>query len=126
MINWQRSIELAANKIDLAQDLLSMLINSFEADLNEMQQLIDDEDFPQLEPILHRIAGGSRYIGVPQLQYISTEFEQFVAQLRKQQQKADDLFIQQLLHYFELLSDAMNQIRLIAPQYLEPTSKQQE
>lgn len=48
ILNWQQSIQLAANKEDLAQDLLGMLVDSFDTELNEMQQLIEVEDFLNL------------------------------------------------------------------------------
>ena len=49
-----------------------------------MQQLIEMEDFPQLEHVLHRLYGATRYVGVPNLQQVSGEFEQFVSTLRKE------------------------------------------
>ncbi|MFI7968587.1 hypothetical protein ACFMKD_32055, partial [Acinetobacter baumannii] len=57
ILNWQQSLQLAANKEDLAQDLLKMLVDSFPTELEEMQQLIELEDFPQLEHVLHRLYG---------------------------------------------------------------------
>ncbi|MFB2538163.1 MULTISPECIES: ATP-binding protein [unclassified Acinetobacter] len=122
IIDWQQSIQLSANKVDLAQDLLKMLIDSFAKDQAEMQQLIDDEDFPQLEQILHRLYGATRYVGVPQLQQISGEFEQFVAQLRKQQRRADDEFAQQVQQRFEQLLQAMQAVREQAVHYLNDES----
>ncbi|MFU8926806.1 response regulator [Acinetobacter puyangensis] len=118
ILDWNKSIELSANKVDLAKDLLKMLIKSFEKEQQEMQQLIDDEDFPQLEHNLHRLYGASRYIGVPKLQNISGEFEQFVSQLRKQKKVADDMFIEQVAQRFALLLEAMEQIKVAAQPYL--------
>ena len=63
ILNWQQSLQLAANKEDLAQDLLKMLVDSFPTELEEMQQLIELEDFPQLEHVLHRLYGATRYVG---------------------------------------------------------------
>ncbi|MDQ9833943.1 Hpt domain-containing protein, partial [Acinetobacter soli] len=62
ILNWQQSLQLAANKEDLAQDLLKMLVDSFPTELDEMQQLIELEDFPQLEHVLHRLYGATRYV----------------------------------------------------------------
>ena len=63
-------MQLAANKEDLAQDLLKMLVDSFPTELDEMQQLIELEDFPQLEHVLHRLYGATRYVGTPKLQQV--------------------------------------------------------
>ncbi|MFW1981647.1 Hpt domain-containing protein, partial [Acinetobacter baumannii] len=63
ILNGQQSLQLAANKEDLAQDLLKMLVDSFPTELEELQQLIELEDFPQLEHVLHRLYGATRYVG---------------------------------------------------------------
>ncbi len=39
-----------------------MLVDSFPTELEEMQQLIELEDFPQLEHVLHRLYGATRYV----------------------------------------------------------------
>ena len=95
-----------------------MLIDSFAQERTDMQQLIDDEDFPQLEHNLHRLYGATRYVGVPQLQQISGEFEQFISQLRKRQQAADAAFIQAVEQRFADLLNAMEQVQQAARPYL--------
>ena len=119
ILDWEKSVALAANKVELAQDLLRMLIQSFATEHAEMQQLMDDEDFPQLEYNLHRLYGATRYVGVPQLQQITGEFEQFASQLRKQKKPADEAFIAQIHQYFSQLLDAMSQVKQAAKTYLE-------
>ena len=114
ILNWQQSVQLAANKEDLAQDLLGMLVDSFDTELAEMQQLIEMEDFPQLEHVLHRLYGATRYVGVPNLQQVSGEFEQFVSTLRKERRKADDGFIRETNHRFNELNIAIEQVRQAA------------
>ena len=103
ILDWQMSIQLAANKEDLAVDLMKMLVDSFESDLHEMQQLIELEDFPQLEHVLHRMYGATRYVGTPQLQELSGRFEQFVSTLRKERRMADEAFIQDVVRRFDEL-----------------------
>lgn len=114
ILNWQQSIQLAANKEDLAQDLLNMLVDSFDTELKEMQQLIELEDFPQLEHVLHRLYGATRYVGTPNLQRVSGEFEQFISTLRKERRKADDAFIRETKHRFNELNMAIEQVKLAA------------
>lgn len=114
ILNWQQSIQLAANKEDLAQDLLNMLVDSFDTELAEMQQLIELEDFPQLEHVLHRLYGATRYVGTPNLQRVSGEFEQFISTLRKERRKADDAFIRETNHRFNELNTAIEQVKLAA------------
>ena len=111
ILNWQQSVQLAANKEDLAQDLLRMLVDSFDTELAEMQQLIELEDFPQLEHVLHRLYGATRYVGTPRLQRVSGEFEQFVSMLRKERRSADDTFIQETQLRFENLHVAITEVK---------------
>ena len=118
VLDWEQCLSLAANKPTLAKDLLTMLIDSFAQERTDMQQLIDDEDFPQLEHNLHRLYGATRYVGVPQLQQISGEFEQFISQLRKRQQAADAAFIQAVEQRFADLLNAMEQVQQAARPYL--------
>ena len=111
---------MAANKEDLAQDLLKMLIDSFDTEIDEMQQLIEMEDFPQLEHVLHRLYGATRYVGTPTLQQVSGDFEQFVSTLRKERRRADDPFIDETNHRFNELQNAIKQVRQAANLILNP------
>ncbi|WP_180102848.1 MULTISPECIES: ATP-binding protein [unclassified Acinetobacter] len=118
ILDWQQSLQLAANKEDLAVDLLKMLVDSFEQEIHEMAQLIEDEDFPQLEHVLHRLYGATRYVGAPTLQEVSGQFEQFVSTLRKERRKADDAFVQETLNRFDELKNVMTQVEHAAQQIL--------
>ncbi|MEN8992466.1 ATP-binding protein [Avibacterium paragallinarum] len=118
ILDWQQSLLLAANKEDLAVDLLKMLVDSFEQEIHEMAQLIEDEDFPQLEHVLHRLYGATRYVGAPTLQEVSGQFEQFVSTLRKERRKADDAFVQETLNRFDELKNVMGQVEHAAQQIL--------
>ncbi len=110
ILDWQQSVQLAANKEELALDLLKMLIDSFATELTEMQQLIELEDFPQLEHVLHRLYGATRDVGTPKLQRISGEFEQFISTLRKERRRADEAFIQETLRRLDDLQLVIQQV----------------
>ncbi len=118
ILDWQQSLQLAANKEDLAVDLLRMLCDSFDNELSEMQQLIELEDFPQLEHVLHRLYGATRYVGVPTLQKVSGGFEQFVSTLRKERRKADDVFIAEVVKRLDELRSVIDQVIQVAQQIL--------
>ncbi len=122
ILDWQQSLQLAANKEDLAVDLLSMLVDSFEKELNEIEQLIELEDFPQLEHVLHRLYGATRYVGTPTLQKVTGSFEQFVSTLRKERRKADDSFVQEVLKYLDELKAVIEQVEQAAQQILNKHS----
>lgn len=112
ILDWKQCIQLAANKEDLAQDLLKMLVDSFPTELNEIEQLIEMEDYPQLEHVLHRLYGATRYVGTPQLQVITGEFEQFVSTLRKERRKADEKFIAETMQRLEKMKHAINAVEM--------------
>ncbi|WP_149938107.1 GacS-like sensor histidine kinase [Acinetobacter baumannii] len=118
ILNWQQSLQLAANKEDLAQDLLKMLVDSFPTELEEMQQLIELEDFPQLEHVLHRLYGATRYVGTPKLQQVTGDFEQFISTLRKERRRADDGFIEEVMRRFDELSLVIKEVESAAHQIL--------
>ncbi|MEB3767438.1 ATP-binding protein [Acinetobacter sp. MD2] len=120
ILDWQLSLKLAANKEDLALDLLKMLVESFKTELHEMQQLIELEDFPQLEHVLHRLYGATRYVGTPKLQQVTGEFEQFVSLLRKEQRRADDAFIKNVLNRFDDLTLVISRTKEAAQSRLIP------
>lgn len=107
ILNWNESVKLAANKEELATDLLQMLVNSFDDELEEMRLLIELEDFPQLEHVLHRLYGATRYVGTPQLQQVTGEFEQFISILRKEKRKADSDFVHATIKRFNTLQSVI-------------------
>lgn len=118
ILNWQQSLQLAANKEDLAQDLLKMLVDSFPTELDEMQQLIELEDFPQLEHVLHRLYGATRYVGAPKLQQVTGDFEQFISTLRKERRIADEGFIEEVIQRFDELGLVVKEVESAALQIL--------
>ena len=118
ILNWKQSIQLAANKEDLAHDLIKMLVDSFPTELGEIEQLIEMEDFPQLEHVLHRLYGATRYVGTPKLQQVTGDFEQFVSTLRKERRKADEPFIKETLQRLHELQDIIHDVENAVKQLL--------
>ena len=118
ILDWQQSLHLAANKEDLAADLLKMLVDSFQQELHEIEQLIELEDYPQLEHVLHRLYGATRYVGTPALQDVAGGFEQFVSTLRKERRKADEAFVQETLNRANELKAVMDQVKQVAQSIL--------
>ncbi|QXW26455.1 response regulator [Acinetobacter johnsonii] len=118
ILDWQQSLHLAANKEDLATDLLKMLNDSFDQELHEIEQLIELEDYPQLEHVLHRLYGATRYVGAPALQDSTGGFEQFVSTLRKERRKADDAFVQEVLNRLDELKNVIAQVQHASLQIL--------
>jgi two-component system sensor histidine kinase BarA len=95
-----------------------MLVDSFETELSEIEQLIELEDFPQLEHVLHRLYGATRYVGTPNLQQLTGSFEQFVSTLRKERRKADEAFVQEVMKRLDELKAGIDQVEQAAQQVL--------
>ncbi|MBF7686659.1 ATP-binding protein [Acinetobacter rathckeae] len=121
ILDWTQSVQLAANKEELAIDLLKMLIDSFDTEIEEMHLLIELEDFPQLEHVLHRLYGATRYVGTVRLQQVTGDFEQFISTLRKQQRKADEQFTHETLQRFNELKEVIELTRKAAQNKIHQT-----
>ncbi|MEJ5865482.1 response regulator [Pseudomonas farsensis] len=63
----EEGLRLAANKPDLAADMLAMLLASLDADREAIHIARQDDDRTALIERVHRLNGASRYCGVPQL-----------------------------------------------------------
>jgi two-component system sensor histidine kinase BarA len=102
ILDWKQSLALAANKEDLVQDLLKMLVDSFPTELAEIEQLIELRGLPAIRTCLTSLCGKSvtRYVGTPKLQRITGDFEQFIS-IRKERRKADEAFIQDVMKRFD-------------------------
>jgi two-component system sensor histidine kinase BarA len=95
-----------------------MLVDSFPTELDEISQLIELEDFPQLEHVLHRLYGATRYVGTPKLQRVTGDFEQFISTLRKERRKADETFIQDVMQRLDDLQLVIHEVETAAQQIL--------
>ncbi len=66
-VNISQSVELAKGNRALAKDMLSMLLSTMKADIEQMQEHAKTEHHEALHQIVHRIHGGACYCGVPSL-----------------------------------------------------------
>ncbi|MBS2782182.1 two-component sensor histidine kinase BarA [Aeromonas salmonicida] len=109
-IDWSLAVRQAAGKLDLAKEMLTMLMASFD----EVDPVLEaafagqGEDAEVLAQ-LHRLNGGCAYSGVPGLQRLLSQLEQ---QLR------DGVPVSELEPELLELQDAMEQVRREAPLYL--------
>jgi two-component system sensor histidine kinase BarA len=67
LVNWTESLRLAAGKEDLARDMLSMLLNSLEAEKHKLVGAFVANDMKALLGHVHYLHGATRYCGVPAL-----------------------------------------------------------
>ncbi|WP_348685319.1 two-component sensor histidine kinase BarA [Aeromonas bestiarum] len=109
-IDWSLAVRQAAGKLDLAKEMLTMLMASFD----EVDPVLEAALTGQVEDAevlaqLHRLNGGCAYSGVPGLQRLLSQLEQ---QLR------DGVPVSELEPELLELQDAMEQVRQEAPRYL--------
>ncbi|NJC99090.1 response regulator, partial [Candidatus Erwinia dacicola] len=75
-LDWALALRQAANKPDLARDLLQMLVDF----LPEVQSLIDqyigENNIPALRDIIHKLHGSASYSGVPRMKQLCLQLEQ--------------------------------------------------
>ena len=75
ILDWQDALTRSANKPDLAAKLIIMMIDSIADEKEALEQAWQARDRNTLAQISHRILGGSRYTGVPQIRQASQDLE---------------------------------------------------
>lgn len=77
VIDWHMALKQAANKEDLAKDMLTMLVNSI-PDINQTIELAlnGESDQATLLHHIHKLHGSCSYSGVPRLRKICATLEQ--------------------------------------------------
>ena len=98
---------MSAGKKDLALELLHMLVSSFSNETTLLQQLISERDYHELEQRIHRMYGATRYIGLPQLQKTTHDFEQLLSTQRQHGKLTEQSLQQQVTQHFAQLTAAM-------------------
>jgi len=74
-VSVDESIELAAGKEDLAEELFSMLLEQLHTDLPEIRARWQQNDLDGLLDIVHKLHGATRYCGVPELREAANRLE---------------------------------------------------
>ncbi|QXO17785.1 MULTISPECIES: two-component sensor histidine kinase BarA [Vibrio] len=78
IVDWQAALKQAANKEDLAREMLGMLVDS----IPEINQVIDmalqDDEYPIADLLhhVHKLHGSCSYSGVPRLKKVCATLEQ--------------------------------------------------
>ena len=107
-IHWQHAVQQSAGKIEIAQELLQMLVDSFEEVEACINRALEEGD-DNLCAVIHKLHGSCAYSGVPVLKRLCFDVE---SQLKKGE--AVEAIEPEL---FELL-DEMEKIKLQAPEFL--------
>ncbi len=77
IVDWQAALKQAANKEDLAKEMLAMLIE-FIGEVNDVvEKALDDENYSteELTHFIHKLHGSCSYSGVPKLKAVCAQLE---------------------------------------------------
>lgn len=74
-IDWELCIKLANNKIEVAEEILSFVLQQLPADYLDIQSAYQKQDAAELLRATHKLHGALCYTGLPQLKQIVLEIE---------------------------------------------------
>lgn len=74
-IDWELGIKLANNKIELAKELLTLLVTELPQTRSHINQAFQAQDFKSMHQQIHKLHGACCYCGVPRLKEIVSELE---------------------------------------------------
>lgn len=115
IIDWQAAMKQAANKEDLARDMLQMLVDFIPEVYDAAEKAIEDTAYPvdQLIHIIHKMHGSSSYSGVPRLKSVCATIEKELRSGTSIEDIEPELFE---------LQDELDKVQATAMHYLKPTS----
>ncbi|WP_417565885.1 ATP-binding protein [Marinobacter sp.] len=74
-VSVDESIQLAAGKADLAEELFSMLLEQVHVDLPRVSEFWEKQSMDELLECVHKLHGASRYCGVPEIRAAANRLE---------------------------------------------------
>ena len=74
-VSVSESIQLAAGKPDLAEELFSMLLEQLRPDIQKIRDFWAKQDMDSLLDCVHKLHGATRYCGVPELRAAANQLE---------------------------------------------------
>ncbi|MEZ8513091.1 two-component sensor histidine kinase BarA [Vibrio splendidus] len=113
IIDWQAAMKQAANKEDLARDMLQMLVDFIPEVYEAAEKAIEDSDYPveALTHIIHKMHGSSSYSGVPRLKSVCATIEKELRFGTSVEDIEPELFE---------LQDELDKVQATAIHYLKP------
>ena len=115
-LDWTLALQRAGGKLDLAKEMLWMLVQSLPDSLLLIQQAMQQQDAEQLLQHIHKLHGASCYTGLPVLKQLTELIETELKKGKQTEQLEPELFeLQDRIQ--SLLQDAKNWPPLVT----EPT-----
>lgn len=100
VIDWNYCLEMANNQQEVAQELLTLIIQQLPADLETLQQAFQQQHYAELQRYAHKLHGALCYTGLPRLRQTVARIENF---LKKKDTDASTLatLIAEMMHEAE-------------------------
>jgi two-component system sensor histidine kinase BarA len=92
-VSVSESIQLAAGKADLAEELFSMLIEQLHTDTRRVESLWSGNQLSELLECVHKLHGATRYCGVPELRAAANQFETALKREAPDMEEQKDQFV---------------------------------
>lgn len=74
-VDWSMALERSAGKRDLAIQMLSMLVKSIPATIEQLEVFLEDENVDEIITIVHKFHGACCYTGVPKIRALAERIE---------------------------------------------------
>ncbi|MDW6018860.1 two-component sensor histidine kinase BarA [Vibrio plantisponsor] len=93
-IDWPLALRQAANKEDLAKDMLKMLVASFKEINQVIEMALNDDEYPATDLLhhIHKLHGSCSYSGVPRLKKVCETLEHTLRSGARVQDVEPELF----------------------------------
>ena len=75
IVDWKLSLKAANNKTDLAKDMLTMLVASFDDAKQKITTAFSQKNTQELIQQVHKLHGATAYCGVPRLKQLAYDYE---------------------------------------------------
>ncbi len=109
-IDWPLSLKNAGGREDLALDMLSMLVKSFDSAKTNIDNHYISKELNELIAEVHKLHGATAYCGVPQLKYLANKYESILKR---------DGFNQEVELVHKAFMKEIETIKLDAKSYIE-------
>jgi len=112
IVDWQTALKQAANKVELAKEMLQMLIDFIAEVSVVVEQVLEEDDYStdELLHYIHKLHGSCSYSGVPKLKAVCAEIEKSLRSGRSIEDIEPELFE---------LQDEMDKVLTTAKLYLK-------
>jgi two-component system sensor histidine kinase BarA len=75
IFDWNQALQLAGQKRDLAEDILSMLMKELPDETVKINQTYKEQNYSEMLRLVHKLHGALCYSGIPRLKTVIAKLE---------------------------------------------------